>query len=100
MCCAFTILVVLGPRFGGAIWWLVNPARWNRAFIDWPIASWFWSLLGIIFLPWTTLMYVIVFPGGVVGWDWLWIGLAVVSDILWYSGAAARKRVPGYSGQY
>jgi len=42
----------------------------------------------------------VVFPGGVVGWDWLWIGLAVVSDILWYTGAAARKRVPGYSGQY
>jgi len=96
MCCAFTILVVLGPRFGGAIWWLVNPARWSLAFEG----SWLWPLLGIIFLPWTTLMYVIVVPAGVVGWDWLWIGLAVVSDILWYSGAAARRRVPGYSGQY
>ena len=96
MCCIFTILVVLGPRFGGAIWWLVNPALWSRAFND----SWLWPLLGIIFLPWTTLMYVIVFPGGVVGWDWLWMALGVVSDIAWYSGAAARKRVPGYSGQY
>jgi hypothetical protein len=100
MCCVFTILVVLGPRFGGAIWWLVNPVRWNLAFTDWPIAGWLWSLLGIIFLPWTTLMYVILFPAGLVGWDWLWIGLAVVSDILWYTGAAARRRVPGYSGQY
>jgi len=96
MCCVFTILVVLGPRAGGLIWWLANPARWSLAFEG----SWLWPLLGIIFLPWTTLMYVIVFPAGVVGWDWLWIGLAVVSDILWYSGAAARRRVPGYSGQY
>ena len=96
MCCVFTILVVLGPRFGGLIWWLANPALWSRAFNS----SWLWPLLGIIFLPWTTLMYVIVFPGGVVGWDWLWMGLGVVSDIAWYSGAAARKRVPGYSGQY
>ena len=96
MCCVFTILVVLGPRFGGAIWWLVNPARWNLAFDG----SWLWPILGLIFLPWTTLMFVIVFPAGVVGWDWLWIGLAAVSDILWYTGAAARRRVPGYSGQY
>ena len=93
MCCLFTSLVVLGPRFAGAIWWLVNPALWNRAF-----SSWIWPLLGLIFLPWTTLMYVIVFPGGIVGLDWLWMALAVVADIMWYTGAAARKRVPGYSG--
>ena len=96
MCCVFTILVVLGPRAGGLIWWLVNPAHWSLAFDG----SWIWPTLGIIFAPWTTLMYMIVFPAGVVGWDWLWIGLAVVSDILWYTGAAARRRVPGYSGQY
>jgi hypothetical protein len=96
MCCAFTVLVVLGPRFGGLIWWLVNPARWSLAFKG----SWIWPILGIIFLPWTTLMYVIVFPGGVVGLDWLWIGLAVVADVMWYTGAAARKRVPGYTGTY
>jgi hypothetical protein len=95
MCCLFTSLVVLGPRFAGAIWWLVNPALWNRAF-----SSWIWPLLGLIFLPWTTLMYVIVFPGGIVGLDWLWMALAVVADIMWYTGAAARKRVPGYSGTY
>ena len=95
MCCLFTSLVVLGPRFAGAIWWLVNPALWNRAF-----SSWIWPLLGLIFLPWTTLMYVIVFPGGIVGLDWLWMGLAVLADIMWYTGAAARKRVPGYKGTY
>ena len=66
MCCIFTLLVVLGPRVAGVIWWLVRPALWQTAFntIIWPI-------LGLIFLPWTTLMYMLVFPGGVVGFEWV-----------------------------
>lgn len=55
-------------------------------------------MLGIIFLPWTTIMFVIVAPGGVVGWDWLWIGLMFVADIFWYAGGAGRKRIPSYEG--
>jgi hypothetical protein len=96
MCCVFTILVLLGPRFAGAIWWLVQPARWNLVF-----QNWLWPLLGIIFLPWTTLMYVIVAPGGINGlWEWLFIGLAVIADIASYTGGGYgnRRRIPGYSG--
>ena len=96
MCCFFTILLLLGPRVAAPIWWLVNPLRWSNAFNG----SWIWPVLGIIFLPWTTMMYVIVFPAGIMGWDWLWIGLAVASDIMWYVGGGFRKRVPGYSGTY
>jgi hypothetical protein len=96
MCCFFTILLLLGPRVAAPIWWLVNPLRWSNAFNG----SWIWPVLGIIFLPWTTMMYVIVFRGGITGWDWLWMALAVVADIMWYTGAAARRRVPGYSGTY
>ena len=69
-------------------------ARWSLAFNG----SWFWPLLGLLFLPWTTLMYILVAPGGVVGIDWLWIGLGVVADIASYSGSAYgnRDRIPGY----
>jgi hypothetical protein len=100
MGCFFTILVVLGPRVGDVVWWRVNPGRWDRALGGWPITGWLWPVLGIVFVPWATMTYLVVFPGGVVGWDWLWIGLAVVSDIAGYTDAAARRRVPGYSGQY
>ena len=96
MCCIFTILILLGPRFAGAIWWLVQPARWQLVF-----QNWLWPLLGIIFLPWTTLMYVIVAPGGINGlWEWLFIGLSVIADIASYTGGGYgnRKRIPGYSG--
>jgi hypothetical protein len=96
MCCVFTILILLGPRFAGAIWWLVQPARWQLVF-----QNWLWPLLGIIFLPWTTLMYVIVAPGGINGlWEWLFLGLAVVADIASYTGGGYgnRRRIPGYTG--
>jgi len=95
MCCLFTVLVFLGPRIAAPIWWLAQPARWNAAFnnILWPI-------LGIIFLPWTTMFYVIVFPGGIVGLDWLWLGLGVFADVAWYMGGGFRRRMPGYTGQY
>lgn len=95
MCCLFTVLVFLGPRAGILVWWLLQPARWNAAFQGFLV-----PLLGFIFVPWTTMMYVLVFPGGVAGFDWVWLGLGLLADIAWWSGAAARKRVPGYTGQY
>jgi hypothetical protein len=95
MCCFFTILVFLGPRAGILVWYLVNPARWALAFPQ----TWVWPLLGSIFLPWLTLMYVIVFPGGIVGLDWLWLALGLVADIAWWAGGGFRRRMPGYTGQ-
>lgn len=97
MCCLFTVLVFLGPRAGILVWWLLQPARWQAAFNQF---SFLVPLLGFIFLPWVTLMYVLVSPGGVTGFDWVWLGLALVADIAWWSGAAGRRRMPGYTGQY
>ncbi len=95
MCCLFTVLVFLGPRAGILVWWLLQPARWNAAF-----SSFIWPLLGFIFVPWTTMMYVLVIPGGITGFDWVWLGLGLLADFAWWGGAAGRRRVPGYSGQY
>ena len=93
MCCFFTLLLVLGPRFAGAIWWLFNPSYFKVIF-----SSWIWPLLGLIFLPWATLMYVIVAPGGIMGFDWIWLGLAVLADLSTYAGGGYgnRERIPGY----
>jgi hypothetical protein len=95
MCCFFTTLVLLGPRAAILIWWLIYPVRWQLAF-----DTWIWPLLGFIFVPWTTLMYVLVAPGGVIGFDWVWIALAVVADIGMYAGGGYgnRDRIPGYGG--
>lgn len=98
MCCGFLVLVGLGPRIFNAFWWLFQPARWNIVFGSWSGLWWIWPMLGIIFLPWTTLMYVIVAPGGMVGWDWLWVGLMLAADIASYAGSAGRQQIPGYEG--
>ena len=87
MCCFFTVLVFLGPRVAGVIWWLARPAIWNSAF-----SSALWPILGLVFLPWTTLIYMLVFPGGVTGFEWVWIGLGVLADVASYGGGAYGNR--------
>ncbi len=93
MCCFATTLLLLGPRFAVLIWWLIRPVLFNAMF-----STWIWPLLGLIFLPWTLLMYLIVGGGGVIGFDWVWLGLAFLADIASYSGGAYgnRDRIPGY----
>ena len=95
MCCFFTILVFLGPRFGGIIWWLYRPGVWTGALGAFETAL--MPILGLVFLPWTTLMYVSVAPGGMAGFDWLWVGLAVVIDVMAYGGGGYgnRNQIPG-----
>ena len=87
MCCLFSVLLFLGPRAGILFWYIFDPSRWQHTF-----AFWLWPLLGSVFLPWTTLMYVIVYPGGVNGLDWLWLALALVVDLFSYSGSAYGNR--------
>lgn len=89
MCCFFTTLVIFGPRIAILIWWLVQPLRWQKAFEVFNL-PFLWGLLGFLFVPWTTLMYVIIAPGGVVGFDWIWLGLGLLADIASY-GVGARE---------
>ena len=94
MCCFFTTLVFLGPRFGFLIYWLIAPTRVNLAFKEFNL-SWLVGILGLVFIPWTTLMYVIIFPLN--GYDWIWLGLGVMTDVLSYvAGYHKRQQIPGY----
>lgn len=103
MCCAFLALVLLGPRIFGAMWWIFQPMRWQAAFSNFFGGGslwWLWPVLGIVFVPWTTLMFLIIAPLGVVGdlWGWFWIGIAFLGDLAWYAGGAGRKQIPNYQG--
>jgi hypothetical protein len=94
MCCFFASLVFFGPRLAFLVYWLF-PAGQVR--INLVFNTFIWPLLGLIFLPWTTLMYVLIFP--IAGFDWLWLGIALLLDIASYGGGAYnRRRVPGYTG--
>ena len=79
MCCVFSILVFLGPRFGLIFWYLYQPERFDRIFDGWVM-----PVLGWVFVPWTTLMWVSVGINGVNGIDWLWVGLGLLADIATY----------------
>jgi hypothetical protein len=95
MCCFFISLLFLGPRFTFLIYWLIP---FGRAQINLAFNTFIWPLLGLIFLPWTTLIYTFVYGvNGMVGFNWLWVGLALVADIATYAGGVyKRKEVPYY----
>lgn len=87
MCCILAALFMLGPRAAIVLWWLFDPIRWGATF-----DTFIGPALGFLFLPWTTLMYVIVFPGGATGLDFVWLALAVAMDLFsWFGG--------GFSGR-
>jgi hypothetical protein len=88
MCCLFALLAVVGPRLVLVLVWIFGD-RVELAF-----SSWVWPLLGLFFLPWTTLAYVLAWQAGGVegGWDALLIGLGIVLDIVTYSSRSAAKR--------
>jgi hypothetical protein len=97
MPCLFALFAGFFPRIATLLLWLARPALFTQAFGG----SWFWPLLGVIFLPFTTLMYVILWgpAGNLTGWDWMWLILAVFLDISHYASAgyANRDRIPGYN---
>jgi hypothetical protein len=93
--CLFFVVLFAGPRLGILFWGIINPGRWDSAF-----DTFIWPLLGFLFLPWTTLMFVAVAPfGNVTGWDWFWLALAFLADLISYSGGGYtnRNRIPGYA---
>lgn len=86
MPCLLILLALIAPRVALVLAWLFTD-RVDRAFDGLLI-----PLLGLIFLPLTTLAYALVWlPGGrVEGWDWFWIGMALLIDL--GPGAARRRR--------
>jgi hypothetical protein len=44
-------------------------------------------LLVGIFLPWTTLAYLILFLGGIIGYEWIVLGIAFLIDQASHDGS-------------
>ncbi len=94
MCCFAASLMLLGPRLVFLFYWLFRPVKVAAAYAQFNL-PWLVSLLGLIFVPWTTLIFVLVFPLN--GFDWFWLGLGILADVASYMGGYAhRRRVPGY----
>jgi hypothetical protein len=88
MCCLISIASMLGPRLAILVWYLLRPERWQATF-----DTWVWPLLGSLFLPWTTLAYVLVTPHGIMGLEWVLIVVALLIDLGSHGGGyKSRKR--------
>jgi hypothetical protein len=88
MCCFFLLFAALGPRFAIIAMWLFG----NR--VDLAFGSWVGPLLGLLFAPWTTLMYLLVWSpgGGVSGAEWIIVGLGLALDLATYAAKPAQRR--------
>jgi hypothetical protein len=98
VCCAVALLGVIGPRALIVIWWLTDPARWNVTFGG----SAFLPALGFLFLPWTTVIYVLFWTTtglSVLGWLLVLVGLML--DLGTYGGGffGNRDKVQSYYRQ-
>ena len=90
MGCLLALFAGMFPRIAVIIFWIARPERMDAVF-----TSFVWPVLGIIFLPFTTLMYILLWRSGfgVTGWDWAWIGLAVVLDLAHWGASANQRRM-------
>src|SRR3989304_1752904 len=93
MCCLVALTSLILPRGGMVVWWLNDMDRWAQAF-----NSIVWPVLGVIFAPWTTLAWVLVFPRGVSGIEWLLIALGILFDLGAYGGGDRSRRGRGREG--
>jgi hypothetical protein len=93
--CLLGLVIAFAPRVVLIFAWIFSdrwPLVWKGDFIV--------PLLGIIFLPYTTVMYMLVVnpvTGGITGADWIWIALGFILDIVkWANVYQYRRNVPYY----
>jgi UDP-N-acetylmuramyl pentapeptide phosphotransferase/UDP-N-acetylglucosamine-1-phosphate transferase len=88
MGCLFAIFGGLFPRAALILLWIFTD------YVDRAFSSFLVPLLGLLFLPFTTLMYTWMYAwgNGVDGIDWLWIGIAFLLDIASYGNSANERR--------
>ncbi len=97
MCGCFAILLGSAfPRVTIFLLWIFTD--WvNRAFDG----SWLFPFLGLLVLPYTTLIYILVsyWSNGVVsGFGWAFVALGFFFDISAYAAAGQNRRLASQSG--
>jgi hypothetical protein len=91
MICLFALLSAFAPRVAFFVLWIFTPL------VDNAFGFWLWPLLGIIFLPLTTLMYALVVGqlGPTNVWGWLAVLFAFLIDSRFYVDIALNyERIP------
>jgi hypothetical protein len=86
--CLVVIVAGFFPRAALVIVWIATDLV-DRAFSTWVI-----PLLGLIFLPFTTLVYALAWAPGVHlgNGRWIWVAIAFVIELMGYAGSARTNR--------
>jgi hypothetical protein len=91
--CLFLLIAALSPRLAVILVWIFTP------WVDRAFGPVIWPILGVIFLPIATLLYVIVWNTngrGVHGWEWLLVVLGAFADLASYASRAASRGRTAY----
>ena len=88
MGCLFVLLSAIAPRLLVIFARIARPTYFDAVFDTWIVPR-----LGLLFLPFTTLLWLLVGapPQGVAGWDWLWVVLAVLLDLSHYANTYTQR---------
>jgi len=86
MCCWIVLAFAFAPRAALVLMWLLND-RISAAF-----GGILLPLIGFFLMPWTTLIYTLVQPGGLNGLDIIFLIIAIGADLgAWGGGAKSRR---------
>jgi CDP-diglyceride synthetase len=88
MGCLFALIAAISPRVALVLVWLFTNLV-DRAFTGFLL-----PLLGLVFLPLTTLFYVLAYQPvvGVRGWGWFLVVIGLLFDLGSYGGGARSRR--------
>ena len=98
--CLLAFSIAVAPRLVLILAWIFSD-RWPIVWQD----EWVVPLLGILFLPFTTVMYMLAWspagPGGahIEGWDWMWIILGLILDLSKWMGLWGNRQTATETAQ-
>jgi hypothetical protein len=85
--CLLNLLAAVAPRLALAYVWIFTD------YVDRAFNTWFWPTLGLVFAPWTTLMYVAVWTSdGLTVGKWILVGAAACIDVISWSASSSQRR--------
>ncbi len=98
MGCLILLTSMISPRLALVLVWIFTD------FVDRAYDSFIVPFLGLLVLPWTTLIYSLAYAPrvGVTGWGWFFVLLGLLADLSSYGENARRnrERVPGWNQTY
>jgi hypothetical protein len=88
MGCIVALLALISPRLAFALVWLFSDR------VDIAYDGFFVPFLGLVFLPWTALVYTFAYAPvrGVSGLGWVFVTLALIADLASYGAGESGRR--------